>query len=346
MDLGVGIVGCGAIAQLHIDAFNQMEGVQIRAVSDAVKTVAERVGAKLNVSAYGDYNEMLARPDIDVVSICTPSGLHQDIALAAARAHKHVIVEKPLEVTVEKIDRIIETCKENGVTLASIFNNRYREGNRFVKRAIESGRFGSIISANACVKWYRKPEYYANSNWRGTWAIDGGGALMNQSIHYLDLLLWFAGDVEAVKGYTATLLHKSIETEDTAAATFKFKSGAIGSIVCGTSYYSGFPAVVEITGERGYAAVTDSGIAEWKFIDSDPMDEEAALYAENGHDNARASDPMAFDSHYHRLQLENIISSIRNGTEPEVNGYEARKPVRVIRAIYESSRTGNEIVLD
>ena len=343
MALGIGIIGCGAISRLHIDAFQKIDGVEIRAVSDAVAAVAAKVGETLGVPGYADYRELLKRDDIDIVSICTPSGLHRDIAIDAANAGKNVIAEKPLDVTVEKIDEIIEACEKNGVKLACVFNNRYREGSLFMKRAIEEGRFGKLIAANAFVPWYRTPEYYSNSNWRGTWAIDGGGALMNQSIHYLDMLLWFAGPVESLRGYTATLLHKGIETEDTATAIFKFKSGALGTAMCGTSMYPGFPARIEITGERGTAIISDGTITAWKFIDEDPMDAEAAQYMAGGVDNARASDPMAFDSTYHRIQFENILDSFRAGKNAEVDGYEARKSVELIRAIYRSAEKGEEV---
>lgn len=346
MALGIGIIGCGAISRLHIDAFQKIEGVEIRAVSDAVAEVAEKVGATLGVPGYSNYRELLKRDDIDIVSICTPSGLHHDIAISAANAKKSIIVEKPLEVTVEKIDEIIAACEANGVKLACVFNNRYREGNLFMKRAIEAGRFGKIIAANAFVQWYRTPSYYKLSNWRGTWAFDGGGTLMNQSIHYLDMLLWFAGPVESLRGYTATLLHKGIETEDTATAIFKFKSGALGTIMCGTSIYPGFPARIEITGERGTAIVCDGSISAWKFIDEDPLDDEAEQYMESTVDNARASDPMAFDSTYHRIQFENILESFKAGENAEVDGYEARKSVELIRAIYRSAEKGEEVFFE
>ena len=182
MALGVGIIGCGAIAKLHIDAFRQIDGVEIKAVSDVIPEVASMTGKSLGVDFYQDYTELLSREDIGLVSIYTPSGLHQDAAVAAAKAGKNIIVEKPLEITVERIDHIISACRDNGVKLACILNNRYREGNIFIKKAINEGRFGRIINANAYVRWYRKPEYYTRSNWRGTLAFDGGGALMNQSI--------------------------------------------------------------------------------------------------------------------------------------------------------------------
>ena len=208
--LNVGIIGCGAISRMHIDSFLQLPDTRIVAVSDVNEAAAKRTAEALNADWYTDLREMLARDDIDLVSICTPSGLHSAAAIAAAEAGKHVIVEKPLDVTLEKIDAMIEACRKNHVQLHCIFNNRYRAGNMFVKKAIDAGRFGRLINANANVRWYREPDYYLKSPWHGTKALDGGGALMNQSIHYIDLLLWMAGDVESLAAYTATLLHKTI----------------------------------------------------------------------------------------------------------------------------------------
>lgn len=235
--LGVGIVGCGAIAKMHIASYAQLPDTRIEAVCDTVASAAKRTGEVLQVPYYTDVQNMLAREDIQLVSVCTPSGLHGETVIAAAKAGKHVIVEKPLEVTLEKIDAMIAACESNRVKLNCIFNNRYRESNVFLKRAIEAGRFGRLLNANAIVRWYREPAYYAQSSWHGTKAIDGGGALMNQSIHYIDLLLWLAGDVTGVAAFKDKLLHTGIETEDTAVAAVRFANGALGSILAATSIY-------------------------------------------------------------------------------------------------------------
>jgi predicted dehydrogenase len=245
----------------------------------------------------------------------------------------------------DRINRMLAACEKNGVKLAGIFNNRYREGNAFVKNAIERGRFGKLINANAYIRWYREPDYYLRSPWRGTWALDGGGALMNQGIHYVDLLLWLAGAVESVCAYTGTLLHSTIETEDTAAAILKFKSGALGTIIAGTSLYPGFPGKIEITGVRGSAILSDGVIEAWQFMDKDDLDEEAADYMNCEVDNKQASDPMAFDHSYHKKQIQEIIDDFKNGREPRVNGYEAGKSVELILSIYESSKQSKILVL-
>lgn len=343
--LGVAIVGCGAVSRLHVQSLIGMSGIHLAAVSDLDRERARTFGEEFGVAFYGDVEEMLARNDVDVVSICTPSGLHEEIAVLAANAGKHVIVEKPVEITLKKIDNMITVCVKNNVKLACMFNNRYREGNLFVKRAIDNGRLGRLISVNAFVRWYRDQDYYLKSGWRGTWALDGGGALMNQGIHYVDLMQWFAGDVESVCAYADKLLHKTIETEDTAAAILKFRSGTIGAILAGTSIYPGFPAEIQITGERGSVSIRDGTIGTWSFKDKDALDEEAVFYMGGCVDNGRASSPMEFDCTYHKKQYRHIIDSLNMGTEPEINGTEARKSVEIVLAIYKASAERKEIRL-
>jgi UDP-N-acetyl-2-amino-2-deoxyglucuronate dehydrogenase len=343
--VGVGVVGCGAISRMHMDSFRSLEGVRLLAVSDKNGELARKTGEELGVDFYDSAEELLARDDIEIVSVCTPSGLHEEITIKAAQAGKHVIVEKPIEVTLSKIDNMIASCKKNGVKLACILNNRYREGNIFLKKALEAGRFGRLINVNAFVRWYREPAYYLNSDWRGTWALDGGGALMNQGIHTVDLLLWFAGDIESLCAYTGALLHRTIQTEDTASAAVKFRSGALGAVIASTSMYPGFPAEIQISGERGSASVSEGVIGTWSFLDRDALDEEAARYMGGSIDNRRACDPMGFDYTYHKKQLRRIIDAIQNGSEPEVSGEEARKPVEAILAIYEAAAGHREIRL-
>ncbi len=344
--LNVGIIGCGAIAKMHIDSYLQIPETRIVAVSDVNETAAKRTAEALHVYWYTDVQEMLDREDLDLVSICTPSGLHSAAAIAAAQAGKHVIVEKPLDVKLDKIDAMIEACEKNGVQLHCIFNNRYREGNIFLKKAIEAGRFGRLINANASIRWYREPDYYVKSPWHGTKKLDGGGALMNQSIHYIDLLLWMAGDVDCLSAYTGTLLHKTIETEDTAVAALKFRNGALGTVLATTSTYPGYPAELEIVGERGSASIEDGILKQWAFIDSDPLDDEAIKYqGEMVIDNGRASVPMAFSCAEHKKQIEHTVMTILKNGKPEIDGRSARKSVALILAIYESAATGNFVHL-
>lgn len=342
--LGVGIIGCGAIASKHIQAFESCPRTQIRAVASRSTESAKRTGDQLGVPFYTDYRELIGRDDIDLVSICTPSGLHMEPALFAAEHGKHVIVEKPIEITTERIDRMIEACEKAGVALSCIFNNRFSDAHAFVKKAVDSGRFGKLLNANASIRWYRTPEYYSGSPWHGTLSLDGGGALMNQGIHYVDLLQWLAGPVESVFAYTGTLLHTSIEAEDTAAACLRFQSGAVGTLLGTTSSYPGYPAEIQLTGTRGSAVITDGAITAWSFADKDPLDETAALLmAQGSAKNNRAADPAAFGAENHMRQIARIAEAIETGAPVDVDGREARKSVAIIEAVYRSAAAQKQV---
>jgi len=238
---------------------------------------------------------------------------------------------------------MISVCKENGVKLAGIYNSRYEGAHFLVKEALDKGRFGRLINGNAYIRWYRTPEYYASSNWKGTWKYDGGGALMNQGIHTVDLLQWYMGDAESVFAYAGTLFHKSIEVEDTITATLRFSNGALGVIVGATSIYPGFPLKLEITGTKGSAEITEGRIDTWSFKDSDTIDSRAEVFMGEDAAGNREADPMAFYHENHRRQIHEIVRDIENGKEPLVNGEETRKAVRLILAIYESCKTGKEV---
>ena len=342
--LGVGIIGCGGISPKHIAAFRQCENAVVRAVASKTESSARHTGEALGVPYCTDYRELICRDDIDLVSICTPSGMHLEPALYAAEHGKHIIVEKPIEITTERIDRMIEACDRAHVVLSCIFNNRFSDAHAFVKQTADSGRFGKLINANVSIRWYRKPEYYLDSPWHGTLALDGGGALMNQGIHYVDLLQWLMGPVESVFAYTGTLLHRSIEAEDTAAACLRFQNGAIGTLLATTSTYPGYPAEIQLTGERGSAVITDGAITSWSFLDEDPLDENAALLMSKGSaKNNRAADPAAFSAENHYRQISRILNAIETGKPVDVDGREARKSVAVIEAVYRSAATHKQV---
>ena len=333
--IGVGIIGCGAISKMHIEAYNRCPDTQVIAVCGHSEKSAKSVGEAIGVPWYTDAEEMLDRGDIEIVSICTPSGAHLEPALAAAERGIHAIVEKPIEITEERIDEMIKAFEENGAQLSCIFNQRFAPAHQFVKRAVDAGRFGRIINANAYVRWYRPNDYYEKSSWHGSLKLDGGGALMNQSIHYVDLILWLVGDVENVAGYTATLLHKSIEAEDTAVAALRFKNGALGTIVGTTSVYPGYSARLELSGERGSCIIEDGKIISWDFIDSDELDESAcALMHKSDVSGDQQKDPMAFMADNHCLQIARFVQSIKEGREPDVTARDARRSVALIRDIY------------
>ncbi len=347
---GIGIVGCGMIAEFHTKAINDIEGSRVVAAFSRSekngKKIAEMASPKGECVLYDDLDAMLARPDLDVVCICTPSGAHLDPAVAAARAGKHVVVEKPLEITLERCDAIIDACDAAGVRLCTIFPSRFSPANVTLKKAIENGRFGKITIGDTYVKWWRTQEYYDSGGWRGTWDLDGGGALMNQAIHNVDLLSWLMGEVESVMAFTATLAHERIEVEDTAVAALRFKNGALGVIEAATSAYPGLLKRTEIHGNAGSARVEQDDITMWSFADKSAEDIaiEAAI-ASASQFSAGASDPRGITHVGHRDQLADFLHAIDIGGTPLVDGREGRKSVEIIRAIYQSAKTGRAVPL-
>jgi UDP-N-acetyl-2-amino-2-deoxyglucuronate dehydrogenase len=342
---GFGIVGCGMIAEFHARAIAEIPGARLLAVMDQYPKMAEKIASMAvgECRAYDDLDAMLAHPGVDVVCVCTPSGAHRDPAVQAARAGKHLVVEKPLEITVPRCDAIIEACNAAGVRLCAIFPSRYSTANVALKEAIDSGRFGRLTMGDTYVKWWRSQEYYDSGQWRGTWQLDGGGALMNQAIHNVDLLQWLMGEVESVRALTATLVHERIEVEDTAVAAVRFKSGALGVIEATTGAYPGLLKRTEIHGERGSARVEQDDVTLWSFLDERP--EDAGMLAPKGTTSGGAGDPRAISHAGHREQLADFLQAIDNGTAARVDGREGRKAVEIIRAIYRSARIDGPVRL-
>ncbi len=338
------IVGCGNIAPFHADALNNINDAKLVAVCDKFETNAKALAATSGATAYTDYAEMLKQDDIDVVNICLPSSMHEEFAIQAAEAGKHIIVEKPLDITLEKCDAIISACETNNVKLAVIFPTRFKESSLAIKKTIDAGRFGKITMADVQVKWFRDQAYYDAGGWRGTWQFDGGGALMNQSIHYIDQLQNFMGPVESVYAYCETLA-RNIEVEDTAVAVLKFKNGALGTIQGTTTAYPGLDTRLGIHGSDGSIVLEGEALKVWAFQKS--TDEDVEIKNKFSSTNSSgAKDPTAFiDSKGHQLQLEDMINAIKTDTEPEVNGYEGRKSVEIISAIYQSAKEKREIIL-
>jgi UDP-N-acetyl-2-amino-2-deoxyglucuronate dehydrogenase len=343
-----GITGPGMIADFHAQALAAIPDAELVAVHgrnpDKVAAFAGRHGCK----GYTDYDEFLRHAPLDVICICTPSGYHLEPGAAAARAGKHVVCEKPLEVTLDRADALIAACDAAGVTLTGIFPRRFNPATHLLKEAIDQGRFGRIIMADAYVKWWRTQDYYDSGAWRGTWALDGGGALMNQSIHTIDLLLHLAGNVTSVRGETRLMAHERIEVEDAATAMLTYENGALGIIQASTACWSeaGHPAEIQICGEAGSVFMTDDKFRVWEFRDARPEDDEIrrrfGLDANAG--GAGAADPKAIDFSWHQRNLEDAIKAIRAGTKPAVDGHEARRAIALIRAIYESAAEGGERV--
>lgn len=341
--LGFGIVGAGNIGALHAQAIRHLEGARLVAVSDLIEERAKALAGPAGAAWYTDYGEMLRDRNVDVVNICTASGLHGQMAVAAAQAGKHVIVEKPMEITVERADEIIDACRENGVKLAVIFQYRFGTGVQKAKEAVGAGRLGQLTLCDAYVKWYRTQEYYDTGGWRGTWAMDGGGALMNQSIHTIDLLQWLAGPVESVYAYTATLAHR-METEDTAVVLVEFRDGALGVIEGATSTYPGQPSRVELSGDKGTIVLEDGIVTRWDLADASPEEEEAMLRLEVS-TGTGASEPMGISYHKHQRQIEDFVAAVWKNRSPLVDGIEGRKAVAIIQAIYQSAETGQAVRL-
>lgn len=335
-----GIVGAGTIGAFHAEAIRAVEGARLTAVFDSVAERSRDFGAKHGIESYADLDRFLAQAPIDVVTVATPTGLHASVAIPAARAGKHVLCEKPLDTTAAKAQSIVDACRQAGVILSPVFQNRFGAGAMAMKEAIAAGRFGRLLFVSGRIKWLRSQEYYDSGAWRGTWEFDGGGCLMNQSIHTIDLMLHFAGAPAEVFGYTATRTHARLETEDNACAVVRFASGAMGVIESSTSCAPGFPLQIEVSGERGTAAIEGDAIVRWQFADTDPLD--ASILAGMGGKSLGdgASDPKAIGIEGHRRQIEDMVRAILQGTKPAVDGAEARLPVELVCGIYESMKTG------
>ena len=337
-EYGFGIIGCGMIAEFHAAAIRNIAEAKLVAMADVVGPSAKRAGERHRVDWYTDHNELLKRDDVDIVCICTPSGLHRVAAVDCANAGKHVVVEKPLETTLAKCDAIIEAADKAGVKLCGIFPSRFHQCNQLLKRAIDAGRFGRLTLGDVYSKWWRSQAYYDSGGWRGTWRLDGGGALMNQGIHAVDLLLSMMGPVKSVQAFTDTLCHERIEVEDTAVACLRFENGALGVVEGTTSVYPGMLKRMEIHGDKGTVVTTEENILTWEFAEEVPDDEWIRSdFATRGRTGGGASDPKAISHEGHLHQLKDMIQAIEQDRPPLVDGPEARKAVELILAIYQSA---------
>jgi UDP-N-acetyl-2-amino-2-deoxyglucuronate dehydrogenase len=354
-----GIVGCGAIGPTHAGAVAQIEGASVVAVSDVVGPRARAMADKFGVGrVYADQQELFDDPDVDVVCLCTPSGMHADGAVAALQAGKHVIIEKPMEITLAACDRIIAEAERAKRKVTVISQHRFDTASMVVKDLITSGRLGKIVMVTADVKWWRTQQYYDSGDWRGTWKLDGGGCLMNQGVHTVDLVQWLGGRVTQVFGHARTAAHERIEVEDVAAATFTFASGAIGTIVASTASYPGFPVRIDIYGTEGSAVLEGDRLKTVTLKDgttfaSEEAAEHALSVARGGTNSVKdeaATRPKAAPvgavwGDAHREQLRDFIRAIRTGGEPLITPRDARHPVEIILGVYESSRTGQPVTL-
>ena len=346
-EFGFGIVGCGGISTAHANAIKSIPNARLIGGVDVVPERAEKLAAEHDCTAYKTMDELMAQDAVDVVCVCTPSGLHLDPCVAAAKAGKHVVCEKPIEVTLERADELIKACDDNGVKLCAIFPLRFSAVAAAIKGAIDAGRLGRVTVGDAYCKWWRSQEYYDSGDWRGTWEFDGGGACMNQGIHGIDLIQWFMGPAESVTAFTNTLVHERIEVEDTAVAAVRYKSGAMGVIECTTSVYPGMERKFEIHGEKGTIIATDQNLLKWEFAEEQPEDEELRqrFSPESVAGDQAASDPLSFGQSGHEAQIADFIKSLESGGEPTVDGREGRRAIEIITAIYRSARDGAPVQL-
>jgi predicted dehydrogenase len=336
--IGFAIVGTGTIAAFHARAIAGTPGTELRAVHNRTAGKARAFATEFECEAVDDLDALLGRPDVDAVCVTVPSGLHGEITIRALAAGKHVLCEKPLEITTERIDAMVAAAKRSGRILAAVFQNRLGAGAQHIKRAIAAGRFGRLALCSAYVKWWRPPEYYSGSPWKGTRELDGGGALMNQAIHAVDLLQWLAGMPTRVGAQVRTLVH-AIEMEDTAAAWLEFPCGALGVVEAATSCFPGSRMRLEIAGERGTAGLEDDRIVKWEFADRRAEDDAIRLDTSTSIGGG-ASDPKAIGGEGHRLLIADLAEAIRTGRPPLIEAGDARNAVAIIQAIYRSSRKG------
>ena len=349
--LRFGIIGCGVIGRLHAEAITSLPDAQLVAVADIIPERAQELAEKYHVKPYSDFHEMLAREQLDVVDICTPSGQHGEEAIQVMRSGRHVIVEKPMDISREAIEEMLRVQQEAGVKLAVISQHRFDPVTREVHDLVEEQAFGRLVLGNAVIPWWRSQAYYDSGAWRGTWELDGGGVLMNQSIHSIDLLQWLMGPVKSVFAYTDTLVHR-METEDVGVAVLRFANGALGTISATTGAYPGASTRIEIYGDKGSALIEDDHLSYLHLARDDseevgPYGAGAAKRAQHTEtaDKSAAQDPAALAIRSHALQIDDMIRAIRENGTPLLDGYGAKHPVEIILAIYESARTHKEVTL-
>ena len=332
-----GIIGTGLIAEFHALALQSLPNAELAGFWGTNQEKTAKLTRKFGCKSWERYPQMLASDDVEMVIIATPSGVHLEPAVEAARYGKHVICEKPMEITLDRIDEMTRAHEESGTRLGGIFNYRYYDAVKPLKLAIDSGRFGTITYASVHVPWWRSEAYYQD-NWHGTRQLDGGGALMNQSIHMIDLLQYMMGPVKSLFAFSATLAH-SIEVEDTAAAVLQFKNNALGVIYGTTASFPGQFRRMEITGTRGTVVMVENSYQVWQFADQWKEDNEVLKKFGQIEGGGGVSDPGAIPFEPHARNIAAFIDSVEDKQPFEIEGPEARKSVEIILAIYESAKT-------
>ena len=332
------LVGCGRISKSHLEAIDRIDGLELVAVADVDAELAKQAGTQWKVPYFASYERMLAESKADVVTIATPSGLHPEQGVAAAKAGKHVVMEKPMAISLSGADALVQACDKAGVQLFVVKQNRLNPPVQLLKRAVDRNRFGRIYMASCTVHWSRPQEYYDQAPWRGTWEFDGG-AFMNQASHYVDLIQWLMGPVESVMAKTATLARR-IETEDTGIAILKFRSGALGTIeVTMLAYPRNLEGSLTILGEKGSVKIGGTAvnkIEHWDF--ADPDDDDKLI------EGANTSPPNVYGLG-HQGYYRNVLAVLRGEAKPDTDGRAGRKSLELILGIYESAKTGREVPL-
>lgn len=336
--LRFGLIGCGRVAPRHAESVDALPDARLVAVADVRESRAAHFAQHYGADMLTDYRALLARPDVDVVSICTPSGLHAQMAIDALQAGKHVIVEKPIALSLADADRMIATAAATGRKLCVVLQNRYNPPMQDLRRIVDKGRLGRLLLGNATVRWYRPQEYYEDE-WHGTWAMDGG-ALMNQSIHHIDALQWFMGRPESVFAFTGTLAHR-MEAEDTGVAVIRFAGGALGSVEGSTiTYPENIEGSLAVFGELGSAKIGGTALNRkvvWKVAGELEREREILMRDQ--------VDPPSIYGTSHQKVIADMIEAIREDRAPKTHGAEARKSLALVLAIYESARTGQPVTM-
>jgi UDP-N-acetyl-2-amino-2-deoxyglucuronate dehydrogenase len=334
----IGLIGCGRISKNHFEAIDQIDGLELVAVCDSDAERAAQAGTQWGVQHYTSYEKMLKDAKADIITIATPSGLHAEQGIAAANAGKHVVMEKPMAISLTGADALVHTCDKAGVQLFVVKQNRLNPPVQLLKSAVDRNRFGRIYMASCTVHWARPQEYYDQAPWRGTWEFDGG-AFMNQASHYVDLIQWLMGPVESVMAKTATLARR-IETEDSGIAILKFRSGALGSIeVTMLAYPRNLEGSITILGEKGSAKIGGTAVNKielWQFAEYDDDDKKVA--------EADTSPPNVYGLG-HQGYYRNVLAVLRGEAKPDTDGRAGRKSLELILGIYESAKTGREVPL-
>lgn len=325
------IIGCGAIAQWHITAIESVENAELAAVMDANPAAAQAWGEKYSVSYFSDMESLLTQGDVDAVSICTPSGLHAELAIKALQAGKHVVVEKPMAITADSLAALLQAEQNSTGRLCPISQLRSMPDIQKAKKLIEDGALGKIVMADLSMKYYRAPSYYEEKKWRGTWAMDGGGALMNQGIHGLDLMRYLCGEVESVSACAGALYH-SIETEDTLAASFSFAHGGFGVLTATTSVYPGFQRRLEICGTDGSLVLEEALLTQLHTRSGLTLDGVKNEY------KSGSSDPSQIDFEPHILQYREIVQAITDEQELKLTSSDAASTIRLVLDLYDAAK--------